>query len=129
MNQSYAQTEMYFTQHADQLMPRVHQMRTDLAQFYQSTKPSVRLSYITSEAEKVNFVINGTELLLRDFNIFTTTKANHRQILEQLKQMAIQNNTTGASIALCASISYRPVKDQLSLSPSFTPKGFHSKGR
>ena len=98
MNQSYAQTEMYFTQHADQLMPRVHQMRTDLAQFYQSTKPSVRLSYITSEAEKVNFVINGTDLLLRDFNIFTTTKANHRQILEQLKQMAIQNNTTGASI-------------------------------
>jgi len=98
MNQSYAQTEMYFTQHADQLMPRVHQMRTDLAQFYQSTKPSVRLSYITSEAEKVNFVINGTDLLMRDFNIFTTTKANHRQILEQLKQMAIQNNTTGASI-------------------------------
>ena len=98
MNQSYAQTEMYFAQHADQLMPRVHQMRTDLAQFYQSTKPSVRLSYITSESEKVNFVINGTELLLRDFNIFTTTKANHRQILEQLKQMAIQNNTTGASI-------------------------------
>lgn len=39
------------------------------------------------------------------------------------------SNTTGASIALCASISYRPVKDQLSLSPSFTPKGFHSKGR
>jgi hypothetical protein len=79
-------------------MPRVHQMRTDLAQFYHSTNPSVRLSYITSEAEKVNFVINGTDLLLRDFNIFTTTKANHRAILEQLKQMAIQNNTTGASI-------------------------------
>ena len=98
MNQSYAQTEIYFTQHADQLMPRVHQMRTDLAQFYHSTNPSVRLSYITTEAEKVNFVINGTDLLLRDFNIFSTTKTNHRQILEQLKQMALQNNTTGASI-------------------------------
>jgi len=98
LNQSYAQTELYFTQHADQLMPRVHQMRTDLAQFYHSTNPSVRLSYITTEAEKVNFVINGTDLLLRDFNIFTTTKTNHRAILDQLKQMAIQNNTTGASI-------------------------------
>ncbi len=98
LNQSYAQTELYFTQHADQLMPRVHQMRTDLAQFYHSTNPSVRLSYITTEAEKVNFVIDGTDLLLRDFNIFTTTKTNHRAILEQLKQMAIQNNTTGASI-------------------------------
>ena len=98
MNQSYAQTEVYFTQHSDNLMPRVHQMRTDLAQFYHSTNPSVRLSYITTEAEKVNFVINGTDLLLRDFNIFATTKTNHRAILEQLKGLAMQNNTSGASI-------------------------------
>tara|TARA_R110001592_G_scaffold195591_1_gene443256 strand:- start:2027 stop:4795 length:2769 start_codon:yes stop_codon:yes gene_type:complete len=98
MNQSYAQTEVYFTQHSDYLMPRVHQMRTDLAQFYHSTNPSVRLSYITTEAEKVNFVINGTDLLLRDFNIFATTKTNHRAILEQLKGLAMQNNTSGASI-------------------------------
>jgi hypothetical protein len=98
MNQSYAQTEIYFTQHSDNLMPRVHQMRTDLAQFYHSNNPSIRLQYISSEAEKVNFTINGTDLLLRDFNIFATTKTNHRAILEQLKQMALQNNTTGASI-------------------------------
>jgi len=98
LNQSYAQTETYFTQHSDNLMPRVHQMRTDLAQFYHSSNPSLRLSYISSEAEKVNFVINGTDLLLRDFNIFCTTKTNHRAILEQLKQLAITNNTSGASI-------------------------------
>jgi hypothetical protein len=98
MNASYAQTEMYFVQHSDHLMPRVHQMRTDLAQYYQSTKPSLRLSYITTEAEKVNFVINGTDLLLRDFNIFATTKTNHRAILDQLKQLALTNNTSGASI-------------------------------
>jgi len=98
MQQSYAQTEMYFVQHSDHLMPRVHQMRTDLAQFYQSSNPSVRLQYISTEAEKVNFTINGTDLLLRDFNVFATTKTNHRAILENLKQMALQNNTTGASI-------------------------------
>ncbi len=51
MQQSYAQTEMYFVQHSDHLMPRVHQMRTDLAQYYYSTNPSVRLSYISTEAE------------------------------------------------------------------------------
>jgi hypothetical protein len=95
---SYSQTEMYFIQHSDNLMPRVHQMRTDLSQYYHSTKPSVRLNYISSEAEKVNFTINGTELMMRDFNIFCTTKTNHRAILDQLKQMAMQNNTTGASI-------------------------------
>ena len=98
MQQSYAQTEIYFVQHSDHLMPRVHQMRTDLAQYYNSTNPSVRLSYISTEAQKVNFVINGTDLLLRDFNVFATTKTNHRAILEQLKQMALTNNTTGASI-------------------------------
>ena len=98
MQQSYAQTEMYFVQHSDHLMPRIHQMRTDLAQHYYSTNPSVRLSYISTEAEKVNFTINGTDLLLRDFNVFATTKTNHRAILENLKQLALTNNTSGASI-------------------------------
>jgi hypothetical protein len=95
---SYAQTEVFFIQHCDYLMPRVHQMRTDLAQYYHATKPSARLSYMTSADEKVNFQINGTDLLLRDLNIFCSTTANHRAILEQLKSMALQNNTTGASI-------------------------------
>jgi len=95
---SYAQTEVYFIQHCDYLMPRVHQMRTDLAQFYHSTKPSQRLTYMTSADEKVNFEVHGTDLMLRDLNIFCSTTANHRAILEQLKSMALQNNTTGASI-------------------------------
>ena len=95
---SYAQTEVFFIQHCDYLMPRVHQMRTDLAQYYNSTKPSARLSYITAADDKVNFEINGTDLLMRDLNIFCSTTANHRAVLEQLKQMAMQNNTTGASI-------------------------------
>jgi hypothetical protein len=95
---SYAQTETYFMQHSDYLMPRVHQMRTDLAQYYHSKKPSVRLQYMSSADEKVNFEINGTDLLLRDLNIYCTTKANHRNILEQMKQLAMSNNTAGASI-------------------------------
>jgi hypothetical protein len=98
MNASYAQTEQYFTQHSDYLMPRVHQMRTDLAQFYHSQKPSLRLQYITTNDEKVNFQINGTDLLMRDFNIFCTTKTNQRQVMEQLRSLAMNNNTTGASI-------------------------------
>jgi len=98
LNASYAQTEMYFIQHCDYLMPRVHQMRTDLSQYYHSTKPSARLTYSTTADEKVNFEINGTDLMLRDLNIFCTTTANNRAILEQLKQLAMSNNTTGASI-------------------------------
>ena len=98
INASYAQTEVYFIQHCDYLMPRVHQMRTDLAQYYHSTKPSLRLQYMTTADEKVNFQVEGTDLMLRDLNIFCSTTANHRAVLEQLKQLAINNNTTGASI-------------------------------
>jgi len=95
---SYAQTETYFIQHCDYLMPRVHAMRTDLAQYYHSTKPSVRLQYMTSAEEKVNFEMNGTDLLLRDLNLYVTTRANYRAVVEQMKQLITQNNTTGASI-------------------------------
>ena len=98
INNSYAQTEQYFINHSDHLMPRVHQMRTDLAQYYQSNKPSVRLQYLTASHEKVNFQINGTELLLRDLNVYATTKANHRAVMERLRQLALENNTSGASI-------------------------------
>lgn len=98
ISQSYSQTEVYFTQHSEYLMPRVHQMRTDLAQYYYSKKPSLRLQYITSMDEKVNFEMNGTELLARDLNIFISTKVNQRQIMEQIRQLALNNNTSGASI-------------------------------
>jgi hypothetical protein len=98
MNASYAQTENYFIQHCDYLMPRVHQMRTDLAQFYQSNNPSLRLQYVTSTEEKVNFSINGTDLLLADFNVYSSTKASNRSLLERLQKLAIDNNTTGTSI-------------------------------
>lgn len=98
INGSYAQTEQYFIQHSDHLMPRVHQMRTDLAQHYQSTKPSVRLQYLTANDEKINFQINGTDLLLRDLNVYATTKASHREVMEKLRRLAMENNTSGASI-------------------------------
>ena len=98
INQSFSQTEMYFVQHSEHLMPRVHQMRTDLAQYYHSHKPSVRLQYLTSMDEKVNFEINGTELLSRELNVFTSTKVNQRQITEQIRSLALSNNTAGASI-------------------------------
>jgi hypothetical protein len=95
---SYAQTEMYFVNHSEYLMPRVHQMRTDLAQYYNSTKPSVRLQYVTSLDEKINFEINGTDLLSRELNVFTSTKVNQRDITEKIRSLALSNNTAGASI-------------------------------
>ena len=98
MSGSYAQTETYFIQHSDHLMPRVHAMRTDLAQYYHSTKPSIRLQGMISPDERTNFEINGTDLLMADLNVFCLTNANNRNTLEQLKQVFMSNNTTGASV-------------------------------
>jgi hypothetical protein len=95
---SYAQTERHFIEYCDHLMPRVHRMRTDLAQWYNVNKPSVRLQLTTSADERVNFEINGTDLLLSDLHVYSSTKANYRKILEQMKSFALNNNTTGASI-------------------------------
>jgi hypothetical protein len=53
---------------------------------------------MTSADEKVNFQINGTELLARDINVFATTKVNHKYIMEKIRDLAIQNNTSGATI-------------------------------
>jgi len=48
--------------------------------------------------ESTNFQINGTELLLKDLNVFVTTKVNFKDIMERMRQLALSNNTTGASI-------------------------------
>jgi hypothetical protein len=53
---------------------------------------------MTTLDEKVNFEMNGTELLARELNIFISTKVNQRQIMEQIRQLALNNNTSGASI-------------------------------
>lgn len=95
---SYAQTEMHFVEHCDQLMPRVHQMRTMLAQYYNSTKPSIRLQHTNTLDERKNFEMEGKDIMLSDINVYSTTKANHRRILDQMKQLAMQNNTTQGSL-------------------------------
>jgi len=98
VSNSYSQTETYFIQHSDYLMPRVQQMRTDLAQYYQSKNPSNRLQYITNKEERKNFEINGTDFLSREIGVYCTSKANVRKTIEDLKRLALENNTSGASI-------------------------------
>jgi hypothetical protein len=98
VNNSYAQTEIYFTQHSNFLMPRVKEMILNAAQFINVNKPNIRIAYMNRAEENVFFEIEGTKLLLADLQIFCTADPNFRNILEQLKQLAINNNTTTATI-------------------------------
>lgn len=95
---SYSHTEYLFTQHSDEVMPRVHQMRTDLAQYYNSTNPSLRLQYLTTDDEQVLFQIDGTKLLGRDFNCKSKTTVNARVIMAKIEQMLLTDNTSGADV-------------------------------
>jgi len=95
---SYSHTEYLFTQHSDDVMPRVHQMRTDLAQYYNSTNPSLRLQYLTASDEQVLFQIDGTKLLGRDFNCKSTTTVNARSIMQKIEQLLMTDNTSGADV-------------------------------
>lgn len=98
VNNSYAQTEMYFEQHMNHLMPRVRQMMLEAAQYTNATKPTSQLSYLNKQEENIWFQIEGYKLLLSDFQIYAMSKANIKQTLDQLKNLAIQNNTAGGSL-------------------------------
>lgn len=98
VNNSYAQTEMYFDQHMNHLMPRVRQLMLEASQFINATKPESSLTYLNQKEENVWFKIEGYKLLLADYQIYAMSKSNIKQTLEQLKQLATQNNTAGGSL-------------------------------
>lgn len=98
VNNSYAQTEMYFIEHSNYLMPRVKEMILNAAQFINANKPTIRKNYINREEENVFFETEGTRILLADLKIYCTSKPDQKAILDQLKQLAINNNTSGATV-------------------------------
>lgn len=98
VNNSYAQTEKYFEQHMNDLMPRVRQMMLDAAQFITSTKPKSMLTYLNSQDENIFFEIEGYKLLMADFQIYARSTADIKNTVEQLKRLATENNTAGGSL-------------------------------
>jgi hypothetical protein len=98
VNNSYSQTEMYFEQHLNFLMPRVYQMLLEAAQYINAEKPESRISYLNRQEESEWFRIEGWKLLLTDYEIYSQRKADTKAIMDQLKNLAIQNNTAGGSL-------------------------------
>lgn len=94
---SHSSTEHLYTQF-DELMVRVHQQRTNLAQYYNSNNPSVRLQYTTGDGMKQWFEITGTELMGREFGVSCQSDSRTRYILNEMRQILLTNNTTGANM-------------------------------
>lgn len=98
VNNSYTQTEVYFDQHMNHLMPRVRQMMLNAAQFINATKPESPLTYLNKKEETVWFQNEGYKLLLADYQIYAMSRADVKQTLEKLRQVAMENNTAGGSL-------------------------------
>lgn len=98
INNSYTQTESIFVNHSNFIMPRVRTAMIEAAQFYQSSNPLNNLQYTTEDGENVMFQIEGYKLLPRDIQVYASVKPNTKQLLQDMKKIIFENNTTGATI-------------------------------
>ena len=96
MAQSYSQTEPLFVAH-EYVQGQLYQAIIDAALYTESKKPQSTLSYITNEGESAFVQVNGTDLSLRDIQVFLTNRPEDTQMFNELRQLAqavIQNGGT-----------------------------------
>lgn len=98
VNNSYAQTEMWFVEHSNFIMPRVKEMMLNAAQYYNASQEEIQVVSKNSRDEDEYFTMVGTELLPRDLKVFDSARPDQKAILDQIKQLALNNNTSGATI-------------------------------
>ena len=94
---SYAQTETYFTNFSNYTR-RCHQMNLDIAQYVQSQNQDITVTYTKSDISRAFTKLNGTELLMADLQVYVSNSQEQIRQLETLRQLAIENNTSGATI-------------------------------
>jgi len=97
VNFSETQTEGLFNQHTNELMPRVVSRMIEAAQFYCATKESSRVYYMNDQQQNVWLEIEGKKNLPRHYHIYPTAKPRTKQMLQELKQLLVQDNTMGAT--------------------------------
>jgi hypothetical protein len=100
MAQSFAQTEPWFHFH-DIVLKEVYQTILDITQYTELQKPDSVLNYLNNDLESVFLKVTRDELL-RDIQVYVTSFAEDREIIDQLKtlmQPAMQNGADLADIA------------------------------
>lgn len=100
MTQSFAQTEPWFHFH-DIVLKEVYQTILDITQYTELQKPDSVLNYLNNDLESVFLKVTRDELL-RDIQVYVTSFAEDREIIDQLKtlmQPAMQNGADLADIA------------------------------
>lgn len=99
VNNSYSQTEWYFEQHMNHVMPRVHQQLLEAQQYLCATNPEVQLSYLNTAEENVFFQMEGWRSLLSDLHVYSKSTANVKEIMSKLEQLAMQGASSGTPMS------------------------------
>lgn len=106
VNFSEAQTEIYFNQHSNELMPRVYQRLLEAAQYYQYVNKNSRVAYINDRDENVVLDEENLDGLLRDFNVKATSKPRMKVVRQKLEQLFLNDNTLEATALDRAAVIY-----------------------
>lgn len=96
--QSYGMTEKYFISFFDNAIPKFHELRTNLCLSYMvdgKFKPSM---YIGNDYEREILSLQDDKIALREVGVMPTTGYNYRLIIEQIKQVLLNNPNLGADI-------------------------------
>lgn len=94
---SYSQTETYFTNFSNYLR-RCYEMNLAIAQFTQSQNKDVTVMYTKSDMSRAFIKLAGTDILLADLHVGVTNSLEYIRQTETLRQLALNNNTSGANI-------------------------------
>jgi hypothetical protein len=119
---SYATTQSYFTNFSNYLR-RCYRMNLDIAQYVQSQNKDITISYTQSDLSNAFIKVKGTDLLLADLHVYVSNSQEYLRQLEMLRQLAMENNTSGATLVDLAHIitsnSIAEIKKQLQGSVDF----------
>lgn len=96
VNQSYAQTESYFTNFSN-YKSRCMQMNLEIAQYSESNKEEVIVSYIRSDMSRAFTKMAGTDLLMSELGVMVVNSREIQRQLEMMRTLFLNNNTVGAS--------------------------------
>jgi len=115
LQQSYAQTEPYFSQH-EYTLNELYQALLDTAQSIESEKPTSTLSYVNNEGTSAFIQVNGTDLKLKDLKVFVTSRAEDQRIFNEMRMLAQPMLSSGAAsiydiAVLYSTNSVRQMKD------------------
>jgi hypothetical protein len=72
-------------------------MDLDISQFVQVQQKDVTISYTKSDQSRVFLKMLGTDLLLREMHVYVVNSQQLLQQLQQIKNLFLQSNTTGAT--------------------------------